>query len=167
MALTERTVDNADEANLGVAVIDLGAEGDVEAVALPAIWASITVAGFSPASLASASTEESDTIDNTASRFREVLIDLKLINHASSAPTSAQAVYLGIIRSLDGTDFEDSPGEIIGQLDFTAAAQTKRRVFSSRVIGTMSPYFRVAILNSTGAALGGTQTSPIKVYGVA
>lgn len=167
MPVAAETLDNGALTDTNAAVWDLGgSEGKVQAVMEPAIWTTISAPTFAPASTANGASYASGAVNITTGRHRELLVEVKLTTGGTIG--GAQMCSVGIVRSLDGgSTFEDTPGEVIGSLLFTAINQTVVRTFSTKAIGALPSHFKIAVLNNTGGALNATAGNhAVKLVGV-
>lgn len=134
------------------------------------------------ASLASAAVRQSTVVDNSSDKFLDVLVQMVVKNHASSAPTGDKAVYIYAYATADdGTTYGDTATgtdggitlddptqlKLIGVLRFTAAAQTKESdpmSVAAAYNGVLPKKWGIVVKNATGFALDTTEGSHKKLY---
>lgn len=133
--------------------------------------------------LGSAAARESAVVDNNVNLYRDVLVMMKVKNHASSAPTGDKAVYVYVYGTVDaaaplypdavtGADAAitlDSPTHLrpLGVLLFTAAAQTKKAgpwSIAAAFGGRVPQKWGIVVQNSTGSSLDTTEGNFSKEY---
>ncbi len=118
------------------------------------------------ASLANAAGRGSTAIDNSSVLGIEADIAVKIKTASSGVATSGYLdIYL--IRSEDGTNYDDSFGGSnaaftpvnatkIGSMTANAASTTYYGVFNTAIAGNLPRKFCIGIVNNTGAALDST-----------
>ena len=108
------------------------------------------------ASLANGSSAVSSAIDNSTNKYVGATVRVKVkTNAAGTSATGLVTVYL--VRSTDGgTDYSDNTDQLIGTIPAVANATTYARAFYVEPLGT---HWKVAVLNSSGAALDSTAGS--------
>ena len=118
------------------------------------------------ASLANGSGRGSTAIDNSSVLGIEADIAVK-IKTASSGVSSTGYLDIYLIRSEDGTNYDDSFGGSdaaftpvnatkIGSMTANAASTTYYGVFNTAIAGNLPRKFCIGIVNNTGAALDST-----------
>ena len=122
------------------------------------------------ASLANGSGRAATAVDNTSNLYlsSDIRVKIKTAAAATSA-TGYLSVYL--IRSEDGTDYDDAfagsdaaytpvNALLLGTINAVANATTYHKVFDTAELGLSLPAkWSVGIVNSSGAALDGTAGS--------
>lgn len=105
------------------------------------------------ASLANGSSAVSSAIDNSTNKYVGAVVRVKVkTNAAGTSATGLVNVYL--VRSTDGgTDYSDNTDQLIGTIAAVANATTYAKSFYVEPLGT---HWKVAVLNSSGAALDST-----------
>lgn len=129
----------------------------------------IASAGFTItlASLANGSARQSTMVDNSTTDYPAALVYLKISSNGS-APTAGAVYEVYLLRS-DGTIADDAAGAsdaaitivnaaLLGTIVVTASANTAfYGVFDTSVLGPLGPTWGIAIKNSSGQALHGTE----------
>lgn len=112
----------------------------------------LTITGLS--TLASAANGISDSVSNLINNHLDVFVFLSVTTGSGSVATGLVEVYAK--SSLDNVNFDDDYNDKwIGTLSVgVAGAQTRFRgvSVSSGFQGTMPPYWKIRVKNSTGAA---------------
>ncbi len=113
---------------------------------------SLTVTGLT--TLANGSSATSASVDNTASLFADVLLEIVFTTGTVSATGTVEVWAKG---SIDSTDFDDDVNDrLVAQIGLSGtSSQTRKRVASiaSAFGGTLPPFWQIRIRNATGAAL--------------
>lgn len=119
------------------------------------------------ASLANSSGRAMTAVDNSTNLFLSADIRVK-IKTASSGTSSTGYVSVYLVRSEDGTNFDDSFGGtdgaytyqnaiLLGVISTTANSTTYQRVFDTNELGiTLPAKWSIAIMNYSGASLDST-----------
>lgn len=136
--------------------------------------ASSATATITLASLANGSGRGSAAIDNSSALAIEADIMVK-IKTASSGVSTTGYLDIYLIRSEDGTNYDDSFGGSdaaftpvnatkIGSMMATANATTYIGVFNTAIAGNLPRKFCIGIVNNTGAALDSTAGNHAVTY---
>ena len=126
------------------------------------------------ASLASGAGRGSTAIDNSSVLAIEADIAVK-IKTASSGVSSNGYLDIYLIRSEDGSNYDDSFGGSdagwtpvnatkIGSMTANANSTTYIGVFNTAIAGNLPRKFCIGIVNNTGAALDGTGSNHAVTY---
>lgn len=107
------------------------------------------------ATLANATSGNSDAIDNTSSRYLDYLVTVTVTT--ASGATATGLVEIWVKGSIDGTTYEDDGNDRwIGTIVMAAAGvQTRRKMvsFAAGFNGPLPPYTKIRLRNVTGGAL--------------
>ena len=134
-----------------------------------------TAATITIASLANGSGRAATAVDNTSAKAVSADIRVK-IKTAAAATSATGYVSVYLIRSDDGTNYEDAfagsdaaytpvNALLLGTINAVANATTYTKVFDTAELGlTLPQKFSVAIVNSSGASLDGTAGSHAVTY---
>lgn len=142
-------------------------------------FASLATLTMSLASLATSSVgvgRQSTLIDNTTARYTSAMVYLKVWTGVlAHTPNSLLNVYL--LRGDNNTIIDDNAGAsdaaltvknapLLGNIQVTAstASVSYNGVFDTSPLGPLGPQWGIALVNVSGAALGGIESNHLKNY---
>jgi len=112
----------------------------------------LTVSGLN--SLANGSSATSNALDNTSSKYLDIVFQLTY--QYGTAPTAGNAIVISVLGSLDGTTYDDIVSVPVLNVPLTADTNAHNTsFFLNSLFGgiTPPPYIKIKITNNGGQAL--------------